>query len=656
MIGRDMTGHRIHPGRLRFAGPFHSFPAAMRHGIACALLVFLCAVVVPGRPASGQPALPGAAMQPEAGVPSASWREVPPGSSRPGLRQNGLQPRIEAVAAALRDVMDSLTNTDTLQLSGLEARHGEARIAWAAWIRGFYAQRAFQPAWTNPHASFELLRSIQESDLDGLDPSDYHLEQLQHLHAVLGTSGAVDLEAIDLLRAQYDVLQTDALLRLGYHLSFGKVDPESFDAQWNYGRTLPRLDVAERIEAALAADDVHARIEELKPTHRLYVALKAELRRYRALTAAGDSGTSSEALLSAGKTLRPGDVDPRVLQLRERLRIHGDLDAQLPAHGIPEGPGRQAEASDEVSGEAYDARLEAAVRRFQSRMGLVVDAAVGERTREELNVSIAERILQLRINLDRGRILLQDLPPQFVVVNIAGYMIYVVRDDEIVWRSRVQVGRTYRRTPIFRSAISYLVWNPSWTVPSGIIWSDILPGARRDPRSLTRRGLTVLDREGRVVDPETVDWSSFRSGHIPYTLRQEPGPDNAMGRVKFMFPNSYDVYLHDTPSKSLFEASDRAFSSGCVRVERPLELALLLLNDPEWDLEAIARTLESGRLRNVTLREKMPVLLVYWTAWAGAQGEINFRRDVYGQDAQWAAGLDASFNIRRRPLVETSRP
>lgn len=580
----------------------------------------------------------------------AAWRETLPGAPRNEVQGSG-QPfvRLEAAPDVLRDVMRSLADSDTLQLSGIdEVKYRKARIAWAAWIREFYAQRAFQPVWTNPRASFELLRSIRESEWDGLDPDDYHFPLLDHLHTALSSHDAADPGAIDRLRAQYDVLQTDALLRLGYHLSFGKVDPESFDAQWNYGRTLPGRDTAERIEAALAADDVYARIEALKPTHRLYDALKAELRRYRAVAVAGEPG-----LLSAGKTLRPGDVDPRVLQLRERLRIHGDLDADPSLHEAPRRQEQQEEALDEA---LYDARLEAAVRRFQSRMGLTVDAAVGTRTREELNVSIADRILQLRINLDRGRILLQDLPLQFVVVNVAGYMIYMVRGNEVVWRSRVQVGRTYRRTPIFRSAISYLVWNPSWTVPPGIIWSDILPGARRDPHSITRRGLTVLDREGRVVDPETVDWSGFRSGHIPYTLRQEPGPDNAMGRVKFMFPNSYDVYLHDTPSKSLFDAPDRAFSSGCVRVERPLELALLLLNDPEWDPEAIARTLDSGRLRNVTLREKMPVLLAYWTAWGGAQGEINFRRDVYGQDAQWAAGLDAPFSIRRRPLVEASPP
>lgn len=440
--------------------------------------------------------------------------------------------------------------------------------------------------------------------------------------------------ANDSVRAQFDVLQTDAVLRLGYHLMFGKVDPESFDAQWNYGRTLGSLDVAEEIEAALAADDIYARIEALKPTHRFYVTLKAELQRYRAAAAAGNP-----APLAQGATLKPGASDARIPALRARLVASGDLAASSPIQAP----------------ESYDAVLETAVRRYQERMGLAADGAVGARTIEELNVPIANRIEQLRVNLDRGRILLQDLPPQFVVVNIAGYFIYVVRGEEVVWSSRVQVGKPYRRTPIFRSEINYLVWNPTWTVPPGIIWNDILPAARRDPNSITRRGLSVLDRNGQKVDPGEVDWAKYRSGNIPYTLRQEPGPDNALGRVKFMFPNSYSVYLHDTPSKSLFDAPDRSFSSGCVRVERPLELAMLLLNDPQqWNEASMAQTLKTGRLQNVTLKKKMPILLAYWTAWVDAQGRVNFRRDIYGQDALWAAGLNAEFRIRKRPLVDPS--
>jgi murein L,D-transpeptidase YcbB/YkuD len=525
----------------------------------------------------------------------------------------------DLAAEALQEQIQALIQPEDVSIRG-------AHIAWVERIHEFYAARSFQPAWTDANVSRELLRAIRDSHLDGLEPGDYHLSLLQQLSEEVAAPTA-DAS----VRAQFDLLQTDALLRLGYHLSFGKVDPESFDAQWNYGRTLAKLDVAKWLEEVFAAKDIYARIEALKPVHRFYVALKGELQRYRAAAAAG-----SLAALPQGSTLIAGMSDARVPMLRNRLIASGDLVA----------PGALA------APELYDAAVEEGVRRFQERMGLAVDGAVGARTRQELNIPLTDRISQLRVNLDRGRVLLHDLPPQFVVVNIAAYWVYVVRNDEVIWNSRVQVGTPYRRTLIFRSAITYLVWNPTWTVPPGIIRRDILPNARRDPRSITRRGLAVLDRKGKVVDPATIDWSQYRSGHIPYTLRQAPGPDNAMGRVKFMFPNSYAVYLHDTPSKARFDAPDRLFSSGCVRVERPFELAMLLLNDPErWNETTIARTIASGRTQNVTLRNEVPVLLAYLTAWQDAAGRMNFRRDVYGQDAQWATGLDAPFKIRRRPLT-----
>ena len=525
----------------------------------------------------------------------------------------------DSAAAAMRDQIQALVDTEGAEVRG-------ATIAWVEWIHGFYANRSFRPAWTDAGSSRDLLRAIEDSRLDGLDPGDYHLPLLRQLAKEASAPAASDAA-----RAQFDVLQTDALLRLGYHLYFGKVDPESFDAQWNYGRTLEGLDAAKEIETALASKDIYARLEALKPTHPFYIRLKDELRRYRAASAAGNP-----AQLPDGPALKAGISDSRVPVLRQRLAASGDLAS--PATSAPE---------------LYDEAVESAVRRFQERMGLTADGAMGGRKREELNVPLENRILQLRVNLDRGRLLLHDLPPQFVVVNIAGYLIYLVRDKEVIWRARAQVGTPYRRTPNFRSDISYLVLNPTWTVPPGIIRNDILPAARRDPQSITKRGLAVLDRSGAIVDPGTVDWAQFKSGHIPYTLRQAPGDDNALGRVKFMFPNAYSVYLHDTPSKSRFDQAERPFSSGCVRVERPLELARLLLNDPErWSESAIARTIASGRTQNVTLNPKMPVLLAYWTAWVDETGKVNFRRDVYGQDAQWAAGLDAPFSIRKRPLTE----
>jgi len=513
------------------------------------------------------------------------------------------------------------TQVEALQESGPIQIHG-APVAYPGLIYEFYSQRGFRPAWADPRIAGELRRALKDSEADGLDPRDYHLPILEQL-----ADGSAP--------AATEILYTDALLRIGDHLGYGKVDPASFDAQWNYGRKPESVDIPQRIEQALASGDIYGAIEKLKPTHRMYRVLKQELARFRLAAAQHESVT-----IAPGKAIEPDTHDARVPSLRKRLSFSGDLTSS------------QDDASD-----LYDPALQAAVRNFQERMGLDADGKVGGRTIEELNVPLEDRIRQLRVNLDRGRVLLHDLPREFVVVNIAAYWVYVMRDDEVVWKARAQVGKTYRRTPMFRSAINYLVLNPTWTVPPGIIRNDILPAAKRDPASITRRGLTVLDAGGNEVDPHSIDWSKFKSGNIPYTLRQEPGPKNALGRVKFMFPNSYSVYLHDTPSTDKFEAADRAFSSGCVRIERPLELAALLLADNgKWNADTIRQTVEAGRLENVTLTNKMPVLLAYWTSWVDPQGRVNFRRDVYGQDAQWAAGLDLGYRARPLPNNRNANP
>ena len=194
-----------------------------------------------------------------------------------------------------------------------------------------------------------------------------------------------------------------------------------------------------------------------------------------------------------------------------------------------------------------------------------------------------------------------------------------------------------------------MVLNPTWTVPPGIIEKDILPAARQDSGAIARKGLRVFDAAGAEVDPASIDWSRYGSGHIPYTLRQDSGPANALGRVKLMFPNPYLVYLHDTPSQALFEPAERAFSSGCVRVERALELTELVLDDADqWNAGSLARAVEHGELRNVALKKNIPVLLTYWTAWVDPQGRMNFRRDIYGQDAKWAQALAARFTVRAK--------
>jgi murein L,D-transpeptidase YcbB/YkuD len=215
-----------------------------------------------------------------------------------------------------------------------------------------------------------------------------------------------------------------------------------------------------------------------------------------------------------------------------------------------------------------------------------------------------------------------------------------------VWQARAQVGQPYRDTPVFRDSMRYLEFNPTWTVPPTILREDILPKIKRDPGYLAERNMQVLERSGRPVDVNTIDWPSVSARNFPYMLRQGPGPDNALGRVKFMFPNAHAIYIHDTPSKRLFTRSERTFSSGCIRVERPFELAELVLDDPvRWDQQGIQQVLDSGRTQRVNLKEPLPVLILYWTAEADANGRVHFRKDVYGRDERVLEALNGEFRF-----------
>jgi len=255
-----------------------------------------------------------------------------------------------------------------------------------------------------------------------------------------------------------------------------------------------------------------------------------------------------------------------------------------------------------------------------------------------LNVPVAARIEQLRANLERARWVFYEPESEFLVVNIAGFTLYHLRRGEVVWRTRVQVGRPYRQTPIFRAEMTYLVVNPTWTVPPTVLREDILPEVRRNPAYLASRHIDVFDSRGAGVDPATANWSGRNP---PYRLVQRPGPDNALGRVKFMFPNEHSVYLHDTPSRDLFSRDSRAFSSGCIRVENPFELAEQLLGSQGRErLDAIVA---SGRTETVFLEKPIPIMLLYWTAEPDATGRVSFLPDVYARDAAVIAALAQPF-------------
>jgi L,D-transpeptidase YcbB len=496
-----------------------------------------------------------------------------------------------------------------------------AVIAATKLIPEFYERRGFERAWTQPRAVDELLQLISRVDAEGLNPDDYHAQAIGRLRARTGSpQGASAL-------ADLDILLTESLIRLGYHRRFGKVDPYDLYPNWNFTRELAGKDPAETLESAINSASLVRFIEDFSPQLDLYGRLKSALARYREIAAKG-----GWPVVPGGEALKPGSRGARVSALRTRLQISGDL---------PQGSAQDPEL--------FDHDLEEALKRFQTRHGLAADGAAGRGTLEELNIPVSARIDQMRVNLERCRWFFSDVRAQddFIIADIAAFRTYYFKANRVVWDSRAQVGRPYRKTPVFKAQMKYLVFNPTWTVPPTILAKDILPKVARNPGYLTEKNLQVLDGNGNAIDPGSIDWSTYSSRRFPYMLRQDPGPDNSLGRVKFMFPNSYSVYLHDTPSTELFDRPERAFSSGCIRIDDPLKLAELLLDDSQqWSREAIERVIESGKTQTVLLSKPVAVLLLYWTAEELPDGTVRFRKDIYGRDNQILKSLNSPFQFK----------
>jgi len=508
----------------------------------------------------------------------------------------------------LRIHVEQLRETGTLQID-------DVSIAAVELIPELYERRAFSPTWTRQEQVTGLIELVEESSREGLDPDDYHYAAiLQARQELFGAAATLPGRHADL-----DLILTDSLIRVGYHLRFGKVNPEILDPEWNFDRELLTDDPVATIQAAIESDSLTAFRSQLMPRGVFYERLKDALAEYRAVEATGGWQP-----VDAGPTLRPGATDARVPSLTLRLIIGGDLSADYVA----------------PADNRYDAVLEAGVRNFQERHGLDQDGAIGPATLAALNVTVEQRIEQLRANLERTRWVFEDLENNFIIVNIASFRAYVVRDGDVAWTTRVQVGTPYRKTPIFKSSMKYLVFNPTWTVPPTILRQDILPRVKEDPGYLASKNIEVIDSSGAVIDPFDIDWPNLRG--FPYRLVQGPGPTNALGRVKFIFPNEHFVFLHDTPSQALFERQDRAFSSGCIRVESPFDLASLLLGE-EWDLERIDAVIRSEVTQTVFLQEPLTVMLLYWTTEVDDEGRVFFLPDVYARDQAVIDGLQEPY-------------
>lgn len=528
----------------------------------------------PAHPVANAPAQPPA--------PATGAAEAPAPQSVPVVQAAPLSPLAEQVRLLLA--------LPSLEGLGITKREQEA-------IQAFYAARQDQPVFVDDHGLTAVGRGVEArfaaAGEDGLEPADYGRAKL---------TASPDLPAL----ARAEVRLAASALLYARHAQAGRFDPSRISAQITPLRTFPEPNAV--LVGLAAAPDASKALAAYNPPHPGYWALKGKL-----ATAQARTSGPVPVHVPAGPTLRPGDVDARVPALRARLNL------------------KSAVAGDRL----YDQALASAVMAFQASAGLNADGIVGAATLENLNrvESAADRRSDIIANMERWRWLPRDLGNTYVMVNIPEYVVRVVQAGSTVHQTRVVVGKPENQTPLLTHDMEYVVLNPYWNIPPSIARKEMLPNLQRDPYFLARQGMEVV-RNGRVVDPGTVNWAQGVGG---YSFRQPPGERNALGRIKFMFPNDHSVYLHDTPSKALFANDRRAYSHGCIRVQDPLKFAEVIFNlgmpGQNWTDEKIGKML-GGAERYLTLKQRIPVHLVYFTTFVDESGRLVSRDDVYGTNAQ----------------------
>lgn len=496
-------------------------------------------------------------------------------------------------------------------------------------LHEFYAHRGHRPAWSDGRLpndqAFDLVHLLEQAGQEGLVPATYAAPALSPALDRLRSSWLARMVAVPESLAALDLALTRAFLRYTSDVHVGRLPDSTLDADWLAARQ--PLDPVQTLRRALDARRVAPTLEGLAPQGDDYRRLRSALARYREIAAHGGWPSLTDTTV-----LRGGDRGASVLALRRRLGLEGEADT--------------TDRSPE-----FDASLAGALRAFQGRHGLPETGNLDAATRAALDVPAAARVRQIELNLERRRWLPAAFEEPCIVVSLADFALEVRDSGRTVLRSRVVVGEPRNPTPMFSDAVSYIVLNPTWRVPKRIVVEEILPALARDTSYLAKHQMRVFFTQApqlTEVPHDSVDWSTVETDSFPYLVRQDGGPENPLGRIKFMCPNEYDVYLHDTPQKSYFDELLRAYSHGCVRVDRAHELAgWLLRRDSLVDArtpqdratprqpdarDSLDDVIASLNTRSIGLRQHVPVHFLYWTAWVDSAGAVQFREDLYGID------------------------
>lgn len=455
----------------------------------------------------------------------------------------------------------------------------------------FYNATSQNLVWSDQNKYAALLNALEGLSDHGLNPDDYHYNELI---AIKGDKIARDR------------LATDAWFSAAANMLYGKVDPIKVEPDWTAAKR--KLNLSASLELALKENAIDSSFEQFAPKQAGYIGLKAEYQRLKREAA------NPISTITAGAALKEGMTGPRVISLQARL---SELDYLSQPHSVG----------------VMDAPTVSAVKAFQIASDLDDDGTVGVGTLAALNRGPEAKLNQVLVNLERWRWLPDDLGQRHLRANIAGFNVTAWENNAPVRSYLTIVGKPYRKTPVFSDEIEYIVFNPWWEIPYSLATKDKLPIFRKDPSALQNLGIEVMDKSGEKVNSTTIDWNSISTSNFPYRLRQKPGEMNALGQVKIMFPNIHNVYLHDTPTRGLFSQRQRAFSSGCMRTQHPLELsAWLLETTPGWSMSKITSIVASGLETRANLAKKVPVHVLYFTAVYEGEFGIRYLDDIYERD------------------------
>jgi len=508
-------------------------------------------------------------------------------------------------------------------------------VDYSSPIQDFYRQRGYKAVWYS-EGSFlakgdSFLQVLENADFFALSPEYYEYDTLvQHYDSLNNYKLEMYLtDPADL--ALFDVMLTERALQFATDMQYGRIASEKLPTHWE----IPADDEVpnQLLEAIIESPTVKDGVDCVQPENEQYLALMAKYREFKELAKADTISWT----IASDKKIELGDSSKSVLSIRNRLTA---LYPQLSEDIFLGKNKNNLTAQDTASLMVFDSTLVNYMKKYQLAYGLEPDGVAGPNTIKTMSKPLAEWIPTIEINLDRWRQLPANLGGQHIIVNIAGYYLDVFEGNTSGLHKQVMVGTVRNSTPVFSDILQYIEVNPYWTVPYSISTREILPKVKRDPGYLSRNNYEVLSG-GSAIDPSFIDWSSVGRAGFPYVFRQKPGIKNALGTVKFMFPNQNNIYLHDTPSKRLFAETYRAFSHGCVRLENPMELAYYLFkDDPEWGPEALDNALNLRKNKRIYLKQSIPIFLMYFTATVNQQNELQFYPDVYKIDplflAEWA--------------------